>query len=88
MKWSINRFCLGDDMNPCCTARVSCFCLCPDNLRATKERQVSVNLVEGQYHDIVLEYREEGGSASVQVCPFVRSPETTPLVCLSLNIAQ
>lgn len=47
--------------------------MCPDNLRATKERQVSVDLVEGHYHDIVIEYRDEGGSSSVQVRCFVTS---------------
>ena len=41
--------------------------LCPENLRAAKERMVLVNLVEGNFHDIVLEYEEEGGPASLQV---------------------
>ena len=41
--------------------------LCPQNLRAAKERMVLVNLVEGNFHDIVLEYEEEGGPASLQV---------------------
>eukprot|EP00904_Undaria_pinnatifida_P006784 jgi/Undpi1/3235/HiC_scaffold_15.g06609.m1 len=38
-----------------------------ENLRATKERMVLADLVEGTYHDIVLEYKEEEGPASVQM---------------------
>ena len=32
-----------------------------------KERVVLADLVKGNYHDIVLEFQEEGGPASIQV---------------------
>eukprot|EP00904_Undaria_pinnatifida_P006798 jgi/Undpi1/3248/HiC_scaffold_15.g06622.m1 len=38
-----------------------------DNLRAAKERMVLANLVRGTYHDIVVEYKEEGGHAALQM---------------------
>ncbi|CAM9493883.1 unnamed protein product, partial [Laminaria digitata] len=38
-----------------------------ENLRSGKERVVLVNLVKGVFHDVVLEYKEEGGSASLEV---------------------
>ncbi|CAM9117434.1 unnamed protein product, partial [Laminaria digitata] len=37
-----------------------------ENLRATKERMVLVNLVKGNFHDnIAVGYKEEGGPASI-----------------------
>eukprot|EP00904_Undaria_pinnatifida_P006816 jgi/Undpi1/3264/HiC_scaffold_15.g06638.m1 len=38
-----------------------------ENLRAAKERMVLANLVEGTYHDIVVEFKEEGGYSSIQM---------------------
>ena len=44
---------------------------CPENLRAAKERMILANLVEGTYHDIVVEFKEEGGYSSIQVSLFI-----------------
>ncbi|CAN0088334.1 unnamed protein product, partial [Laminaria digitata] len=43
-----------------------------ENLRAGKERVVLANLVKGNFHDVVLEYKEEGGPASIEVSVLFR----------------
>ena len=55
--------------------------MCPANLRAMKERIALVDLVEGNFHDIVMEYVEEGGAASIQVSLFSgKSPCLHPCI--------
>lgn len=42
-----------------------------DTLPGANEYRASVDLVNGTFHDLLLEYKEETGAASIQVCRLI-----------------